>query len=92
MNMNNNTQSKKPEVPPPFVWSRGYLIQLNNYEFWSESEPTDPNNANLFMNIEEAKATMHEIRSDEDAIFDSRNGFPRIVKVEQKIEFVEVVK
>ena len=90
--MQNEITKKPTSVPPPFVWSRGYLIQLNNYEFWNENEPTDPTNANLFMNIEEAKAMMHEIRADEDAIFDSRNGFPRIVKVEQKIEFVDIVK
>lgn len=88
MSNTNKTQS----VPPPFVWARGYLIQLNNYEFWSGNDPSSPNDANFFTNIEEARATMHEIRADEDAIFDSRNGFPRIVKVEQKIEFVDLVK
>lgn len=87
-----NNENNKSATPPPYVWARGYLIQLNNWEFWSDSEPTDPNNAHFFTNRDEAKSQMHEIRSNEDAIFDSRNGFPRIVKVEQKIEFVEILK
>jgi len=90
--MNNETENTKATTPPPYVWARGYLIQLNNYEFWSANGATDPCNANFFTNRDEAKAAMHEVRSNEDAYFDQRNGFPRIVKVEQKFEFVAIVK
>lgn len=89
---NNKPEQTTNAVPPPYIWARGYLIQLNNYEFMGDAEPTDPYNAHLFLDIDEAKADLHEIRADRNAVFDSRNGFPRIVSVELKAEFVSVVK
>ncbi len=80
------------EVPPSYIWARGYLIQLNNYEFMGDTYPTDPYNAHLFVNIAEARAKLHEIRADQTVVFDSRNGFPRIVATELKAEFVAIAQ
>jgi hypothetical protein len=91
MNTNKPRPTVKNDVPPPYIWARGYLIQLNNYEFMGDSEPTDPYNANLFVSLDEAKANLHEIRADQSVVFDSRNGFPRIVSVELKADFVKVL-
>ena len=87
-----NAKTTANEVPPPYIWARGYLIQLNNYEFMGDSEPTDPYNAHLFVNIDEARAELYEIRASKCVVFDSRNGFPRIVATELKADFVSVVK
>ena len=87
-----NTKTTTSDVPPSYVWARGYLIQLNNYEFMGDAEPTDPYNAHLFTNVDEAKAELYEIRANESVVFDSRNGFPRIVATEMKADFVSVVK
>lgn len=86
-----NTKPVENAVPPPYIWARGFLIQLNNYEFMGNAEPTDPYNARLFVNPDEARAELHEIRADQSVAFDSRNGFPRIVSVELKAEFVKVL-
>lgn len=87
-----NAKTTTREVPPSYVWARGYLIQLNNYEFMGDVEPTDPYNAHLFMNVDEARAELYEIRASKSVAFDSRNGFPRIVATELKADFVSVIQ
>lgn len=89
--MKNPTTTTR-EVLPSYVWARGYLIQLNNYEFMGDTEPTDPYSAHLFTNIDDARAELYEIRASKCVVFDSRNGFPRIVATELKADFVSVVK